>query len=144
MSQTILVIDDDPDLIELIQSVLQVDGYEVVGCPNSSLALEMTRCYAPALIFLDLYMPRPTGWEILQELRNDAVMAATPVLIVSALDGESSESELLPVQGTSPVNVLCKPFEIDELVTRVRRLLESEPSDSIRYDSRGERTASLL
>lgn len=144
MPQTILVVDDDPDLIELIQSVLQSVGYEVVGCPNSGSALEMVRCHAPALIFLDLYMPRPTGWEILQALREDAVLASTPVLIVSALDGDSSENQRLPGPSFAPFDVLNKPFEIDELVARVHRLLEPMSTNSILYDTNRERTAPFL
>ena len=143
MSQTILVIDDDPDLIELIQSVLKMDGYEVIGCPNSASALAMIRSHTPALIFLDLYMPPPTGWEILKALREDAALSSTPVLIVSALDGESNENERHPEATVAPFDVLNKPFEIDELVARVHRLLQPASSDSILYDSSGERTATF-
>jgi CheY-like chemotaxis protein len=123
MARRVLVVDDDPDFIELIHSVLQLDGYEVVGCTNSTLALEMVRRLRPALVFLDLQMPRPSGWEVLQALRQDPAFASIPVLVISALDAEPSETEALAESKLQPLGVLTKPFEIDELTQQVNRLL---------------------
>lgn len=143
MSCAILVVDDDPDFIELVQSVLQADGYEVVGCTNSGIALETARSSRPVLIFLDLFMPQPTGWDILRDLREDPLFVSTPVLVVSAMDAEDA----LASRGQTadfdpgPIDSLPKPFEIDELIMRVRELLPRDAAISQSAESNDPSTS---
>lgn len=123
MADTILVVDDDPDFVMLIQALLR-DGYRVEGCTHSTRALDRIRQIRPGLVFLDLHMPPPSGWELLQVLRSDPAFIDLPVLIVSAA---GTESELIEraahLTAAGPIEILAKPFEIDELLIRVAALL---------------------
>lgn len=122
MSNPVLVVDDDPDFVELVQALLR-NLHTVEGCTDSKLALERIHQTKPVLVFLDLHMPPPTGWDILQALRREPAYASLPVLVVSAAGSEAEALEAdLRDQATGPVEILPKPFEIEDLLAKVRAL----------------------
>lgn len=139
MSSRILVVDDDPDFVELVQALLR-DLHTVEGCTDSKLALERIHQINPILVFLDLHMPPPTGWDILRALREEPSYASLPVLVVSAAGSEAEGLDAtLRDQMTGPVELLPKPFEIEDLLAKVRALtrwqLSSEIGDSLSSDA---------
>lgn len=120
MPYTALVIDDDPQFLELMQSLLGSEGYQVSVCSESALAYERAKAVKPDVITLDLRMPGPSGWEVLAEIKRDPELAAIPVIVVSAAGAELAETtERLRYLGFPNVDVLVKPFEIDELLSRL-------------------------
>ena len=130
MAGTILVVDDDPDFVELVQALLR-NQYSVEGCTDSKFAIERIRQINPMLVFLDLNMPSPTGWDLLRSLREDPAFSKLPVLVVSAAGAET----VFPGGGlrrdlVGPVNVLSKPFEIDDLLMKVKSLLQGQAPPS--------------
>lgn len=107
----ILVIDDDPDIRDAVTEVLTFEGHEVFSAAEGEQGLVRCRLVRPDLVLLDLMMPGMNGWDFLKALRRDELLAATPVVVVSAL-GRVPE---LPVAGFLP-----KPFGLDALVALVR------------------------
>lgn len=107
----ILVIDDDADIRDAVSEVLSLEGHEVFTAVEGEQGLVRCRLARPDLVLLDLMMPGMNGWDFLKSLRRDEALAATPVVVVSAL-GRVSD---LPVSGFLP-----KPFGLDALLAVVR------------------------
>jgi signal transduction histidine kinase/DNA-binding response OmpR family regulator len=82
----ILIVDDDPSLVEVVSDVLAREGYRPIGALNGADALRAARQHPPAAILLDLAMPGMTGWEVLAALKADAITAEVPVVILSGLE----------------------------------------------------------
>jgi DNA-binding response OmpR family regulator len=130
----ILVVDDDPDIVESLRVVLESRSYQVLSASNAEEAQEQVRKERPDLIILDIMMPRGTeGFHFVWNLRNDASSGCqdVPILVLSAIhdttslrfypdqsDGTYSPGEFLPVQ-----DFLDKPVEPKELLRRVENLL---------------------
>lgn len=116
----ILVIDDDPSLLLLVQEVLQAAGHEVWTTSDPAEVCELAFKVRPAAIVLDVMMPKVTGYEVLQMLRADTRLEAVPMLLLSGL-GDASDR----VKGlrSGADDYLVKPFEPDELVLRIERLV---------------------
>lgn len=112
--QTIVVIDDEPDIRESIAEVLSDHGYEVRCFANGADALEHLRSDANAsLILLDLMMPVMNGWSFREQQSRDLRLASIPVITMSATDDLGPRG---PLQGRA---ILCKPLNINRLLARV-------------------------
>src|SRR5262245_14040033 len=117
-SQAILAVDDDPAILDVVAQVLADEGYHVLTAGGGRTAVELARAQLPKLILLDLMMPEMNGWQVVAELRSSPQTRAIPILLLSARrDTELMANHL----GVS--SYLEKPFDLDELVARVRRLL---------------------
>src|SRR5687767_10425613 len=118
--ERILVVDDEPDIIALVAYHLARSGYRVSTAATGTEALQAARDEQPALIVLDLMLPELSGFEVLERLRADKVLADTPVLMLTARREEPDR-----VQGLSlgADDYLVKPFSPQELVLRVRNIL---------------------
>jgi two-component system response regulator RpaA len=116
----ILVIDDDPAILELISINLEMSGYEVLEAPDGTKGQALALQLLPDLIVLDLMLPQVDGLTICQRLRRDERTTEIPVLMLTAL-GQTKDK----VNGfnAGADDYLTKPFEIDELLARVRALL---------------------
>jgi two-component system phosphate regulon response regulator PhoB len=118
--ERILVVDDEPDIIALVAYHLARSGYRVSTAASGTEALQAARDEQPALIVLDLMLPELSGFQVLERLRADKVLADTPVLMLTARREEPDR-----VQGLSlgADDYLVKPFSPQELVLRVRNIL---------------------
>ena len=114
----ILVIEDDPDICELISSFLSCEGYNVIGVNSGRAALRMVNSQPISLITLDLSLPDLDGNEILAQLARAG--STIPVLVVSANPEKLKFSPLVK-------RVLRKPFDLEQLLRTVRYLIEIEP-----------------
>ena len=120
MSDKVLVVDDDPSFLELMQSLLTSEGYEVATCRESQAALQKVATFRPQVITLDLRMPEPSGWQLLETLKRDPETSDIPIIVVSAAGAELAETrERLRRYEGRDVSILVKPFEIDELLSRI-------------------------
>ena len=81
-----LIIDDNPDVITLIQRYLAHSSYSVVGVQDAQEGIEVARKMQPFVIILDIMMPKSDGWEVLQKLKNHSETSHIPVLVCSVLD----------------------------------------------------------
>ncbi len=117
----ILVIDDDPQIVDLIKSRLKANNYEVITALDGKEGLEKTKEEFPHLIILDIAMPRMDGYTFVLELRKDEKLKGLPVIILTAKD---KMKELFGMEGLS--HYLIKPFIAYELLKKVKELLENE------------------
>jgi len=110
----ILLVEDNPDLLESIQSHLELEGYEVFVATRAAQALALARSHAPDLVLLDLGLPDRDGYSVLQEMRSRGMLC--PVLIVSARSLEADKIEGFRLGADDYVT---KPFSAIELLARV-------------------------
>lgn len=116
----ILVVEDDPDLGDAMVTFLKEEGLDAKLARDGDQAMRMVDDFAPAVMVLDLMMPRRDGFSVLRELRADGRISSLPVIVVTAIFGLS---ERLYATELGAVDYITKPFELDELLTRVRSLL---------------------
>jgi two-component system phosphate regulon response regulator PhoB len=118
--QTILVIDDERDLIELVRYNLEKGGFDVIGATKAEAGLEIARLNSPDAVILDIMMPGQDGLEVCRQLRADARTARIPVIMLTAKAGEADRVVGLEIGAD---DYLSKPFSPRELVARVRAIL---------------------
>ena len=118
--QTILVIDDERDLIELVRYNLEKGGFDVIGATKAEAGLEIARLNSPDAVILDIMMPGQDGLEVCRQLRSDARTARIPVIMLTA---KASEADRVVGLEIGADDYLAKPFSPRELVARVRALL---------------------
>lgn len=124
----IYVVDDEPDMVELLATVLRSEGYEVETYTDGRAALARVLEEPPELLLLDLMMPDLDGFELLKLLRLDSRGRNVVVLVVSARTGHRAQLETLQLGANA---YIYKPFSPRELAGQVRHLLaEREGSSS--------------
>ena len=115
MGKTVLLVEDDLELRDILQDILESEGYDVIPATDGHQALEYLGTShrvgdAPALMILDLMMPLVNGWQVLEAIRSDPSLRV-PVIVVSA-------SGRLPPKG---VPFLHKPFNLADLLASVHQ-----------------------
>jgi len=125
MQRKILVVDDDPEVTELLRFNLKGAGFAVGTAPNGRIALKKACSLAPDLIVLDLMMPELDGFAVCEILRHDPATARIPILMLTAV---SSQFARLTGLEAGANDYLTKPFSPRELVARVQLLLKSPNS----------------
>ena len=115
----ILVVDDVPENVRLIEAVLVPRGYEVVTANNGRAALERVETEEPDLILLDVMMPGLDGYAVCTHLRAHDDTAVLPVIMVTSSIGQEKTKAI----EAGADDFIPKPFNHDELLTRVRSLL---------------------
>jgi len=119
----ILIVDDEPANVALLQEILLENGYarlESVG--NSKNVLETYTKFQPDLVLLDLMMPPPDGFAILESLRSENAESFLPVVVLTADTSEETKRRALEAGAN---DFLCKPLDHVEVVLRIRNLLET-------------------
>lgn len=119
---TILVADDDRDILDLVAFKLSAAGHELITATDGATALTEARRAVPDLVVLDVGMPGMSGLDVCRELRADAVTNAIPVILLTAR-GKESEVEAGLSLGAN--DYLVKPFSPRELQSRVSALLSA-------------------
>ena len=123
----IFVVDDEPDMVDLLATILRSDGFEVATETDGRSALARVLAEPPDLILLDLMMPDLDGMELLKLLRLDPRGERVPVLVVSARSGHQDQLGTLQLGANA---YICKPFSPRELVFQVRQLLEQDQGET--------------
>ena len=117
MPEKILVVDDDPLLLTLIQQSLEKDSYTVRTAPNGKEALQMMEKVKPDLVILDIMMPEVSGWEICDRIRRTSTV---PIIMLTA---RGSQSDIVRGLQAGADDYLVKPFHQAELLARVSAVL---------------------
>lgn len=115
-----LVVDDEPDVTDLVRRILVAEGFEVETDTAGRSALARVLEDPPDLLVLDLMMPDMDGFEVLKLLRLDARGRHLPVLILSARTGHQDQLETLQLGADAYV---CKPFSPKDLIRQVQRMV---------------------
>jgi len=114
--QALLIVDDEPHNRALLRHLFEFHGFPVFEAADGYAALHMTEYLRPALILLDLSMPRLSGWETVWRLRRDSRLANVPIIAVTA---NALPNSICEARLAGCADVVTKPFEVDDLVTRV-------------------------
>jgi len=127
----ILIADDEPDIIEILQYNLEKEGYDVITARDGEEALVKAKNNKPDLIILDIMMPKKTGDEVCEILRSQAVFKNTLIIFLTALNDESSHIKGLE---TGADDYVSKPVSPKVLVSRVNALfrrVNTEPEGKV-------------
>jgi len=134
----IVIIEDEPDILELLGYTLRREGFEVMTSSTGETGLNLVRKQKPDLVLLDLMLPQKDGLEVCRELKASENTKHIPIIMVSA---KSEESDIVLGLGMHADDYICKPFSPRELVARVRAALRrnnplkaAELSDRIEQD----------
>jgi len=123
---TILVVDDEPDLVELMCYNLEQAGHRVLCAENGAKALELAKARLPDLIVLDVMMPEINGIEVARRLRAQSETASMPIIMLTA---RSEEQDELAGLGAGADDYITKPFSMQVLIARIEALTRrSSPS----------------
>jgi DNA-binding response OmpR family regulator len=132
---TILVIDDEKDLLELVRYNLEKDGYDIICAADGQTGLDIAQRHKPDLIVLDLMMPGMDGLEVCRQLRSDGRTNRTPIIMLTA---RATEADRVVGLEMGADDYVTKPFSPRELVARVKAVMrrtsaQQEPPEVIRY-----------
>jgi DNA-binding response OmpR family regulator len=123
MAHRVLVVDDDPVIVRLLEVNLRLEGHEVETASRGEEALERATATSPDLLIMDVMMPGLDGWDTLRRLRELPAFATTPVILLSARAQDADRS-----RGLEPgsVSYVAKPFDPAWLMELVAGLLRGE------------------
>ncbi len=116
----IVCIEDEPEMIELIQLILNRRGFEVLGAPGGREGLRMVRELHPDLVLLDLMMPDMDGWEVYQQMKAEESTHNIPVIIVTAK--AQNIDKVLGLHIAKVDDYIAKPFGPQELIDSVEKI----------------------
>ena len=122
MSKTasILVVDDDPEIVSMLSTRLTKRGYKVTTASDGHRALELAKRERPDLVLLDVMMPGKSGWEVARALKQDPITQAIKIVMVTAI-GERTNEMTSSIYGADAH--IDKPFEFEKLEKMIGGLL---------------------
>jgi DNA-binding response OmpR family regulator len=127
MAETILVVDDDPGIVRVVEINLTQEGYQVLKAADGEEALASIAAAPPDLVVLDVMMPKMDGFEALKRLKGDPATADIPIIMLTA---RAQDEDVFEGYGTGAQWYLPKPFDPLELRQVVRHLLNTRPRRS--------------
>ena len=119
--KTILVIDDEPGIVEIIQTNLEAEGYAVLGANSGLVGLKAINEMKPDLVILEVMLPEMDGWDVMRRVGSDPDRAGTPFIVLTV---RSEERDLVKGLEMGAIDYVAKPFDPVQLSARVRRVLE--------------------
>jgi two-component system alkaline phosphatase synthesis response regulator PhoP/two-component system response regulator VicR len=122
MSKKVLVVDDQPHIVRLIQVNLEKEGFEVATAGDGVEGLRQVREVRPDLVILDVIMPRKDGFQVLREIKADEQFSETPVIMLTV---KTHNADIVEGLKEGAELYLPKPFHPKELVSLVKRVLET-------------------
>jgi len=123
MTKKILIVDDEPDVVTYLTTLLEDAGYSTVSASDGEEGLEKVRAESPDLITLDITMPEKSGVRLYTELKNDDGLKAIPVIVVTGIQGEIEKFLSTRRQIPPPDDFVAKPVDRQALVDKVRKLI---------------------
>jgi two-component system alkaline phosphatase synthesis response regulator PhoP len=117
---SILVVDDDPEIVTLLSTRLGKRGYKITTANDGTRALELAKQDKPDLVLLDVMMPGKSGWEVARSLKQDPETQDVKIVMVTAI-GEKTNEITAPIYGADAH--IDKPFEFEKLERVITQLL---------------------
>ena len=121
MANKIMIVDDEPDVVDLVKLVLKSEGYEVVTAYSGKEALEKVGVEMPDLVLLDIMMPQMDGWEVYNRIKSNAKTKDIPVAMLTAKS--QSIDKMIGLHVVQVDDYITKPFGRAELLERVKKIL---------------------
>ena len=118
--QTILVVDDEQDLLDLIEYNLKKEGFDVLKAEDGLEGMEAAREHSPDLVLLDIMMPKMDGMEVVERMRDDKKLKRIPIIFLTARGDEKTEVEGLDKGGD---DYITKPISTTKLISRIKAVL---------------------
>ena len=120
MTQRVLIAEDERNIVESLRFVLMREGYEVSHALDGAEALSLVRRNPPDALVLDLMLPKMSGYDVLKELRADAVTSALPILMLTA-KGQAHDRQAAEDLGVDAF--MTKPFANSDVIAQIARML---------------------
>ena len=121
MSKKIMVVDDEPDILLTVGQMLEMSGYEVVSAKDGNECIDKLNQSEtdPDLIILDIMMPNVSGWDVAAKIKENPKWKDIPIVFLTA----KGDTMSVGMGGLAAVDYIVKPFDIKDLVTRVKKIL---------------------
>jgi len=119
----IMIVDDEPHILILVRSILEMEGYEVVEAQSGKECLTNLKKEKPDMILLDIRMPEENGWEICKKIKRAEETKDIPVAMFTV---RSSKDDIKKSRECGADTHISKPFNMDELQATVKKLLEKD------------------
>jgi len=120
MAKKILLVDDEPDIVLMVETRLKANGYEVVTARDGVTGLEMAKKAKPDLVILDLMLPKMDGYKVCGLLKKDTRYAKIPIVLFTA---KALDQDLKLGQEVGADAYLTKPFDAEILLAKIRELV---------------------
>jgi two-component system response regulator VicR len=124
MANKIMVVDDEPDVVDLVKLVLESDGFDVVTAYGGKEALDKIGQEMPDLVLLDIMMPQMDGWEVYSRIKANPMTKDIPVAMLTAKS--QSIDKMIGLHVVKVDDYITKPFGRSELLERVKRILKEK------------------
>ncbi|HNZ47476.1 MAG TPA: response regulator [Candidatus Hydrogenedentes bacterium] len=121
--KTILVVDDEPDVVSLLEATLKGDGFNVLTAYDGIAALDLCSTEKPDLVLLDIMMPMMSGYEVCEQIKANPMTQQIPVLCISSAHTPEARAQSIRV---GAAELIKKPFLPKELIAQIRRHLPKE------------------
>jgi DNA-binding response OmpR family regulator len=126
LAKKIIYIEDDPEMIDLVELILNRHGYNVKGANGGRQGLDTVRQDPPDLILLDLMMPDMDGWDVYQQLKADESTRQIPVIVITAK--AQTIDKVLGLHIAKVDDYISKPFRPQELLDSIEKVLRTKKS----------------
>ncbi len=127
MKNTILIIDDDSNLLKTLSDILENEGYRVVTLVDPSRAEEFIAKHSPSLLIIDIFMPVRSGFNLMEDFRRDGLCEDIPKIFLTCLD---DDIERMTARACGVERYLTKPFSPEHIIDCVKELITPEsPGD---------------
>jgi len=120
MSERILVIDDDPDMVAFVRKSLELDGFRVESAGDGEAGIEIALADPPDIVLVDVMMPGTDGFEVVRRLQTRPATASTPIILMT---GKVNVRDLVEGLEAGADDYVTKPFDIQELLARIKTVL---------------------
>ncbi len=121
--KTVLVVDDEPDVLEYLSTLLQDNGYQTVTAKDGADALNKVKAGAPDLITLDITMPEKSGVRFYRDMKESEQYKNIPIIIVTGVTGDFEKFISTRSQVPAPDGYLAKPIDRDTILELVKKLI---------------------
>lgn len=122
MAKKILTVDDEPHILELVKAILLNEGYEVLTAESGKEALEVLESETVDLVMLDMMMPGMSGRETCDQIRQNSETKDLKVIFLTV--AKFSETGIKALKGMGVLDYITKPFENEDLIKRVKKILD--------------------
>lgn len=124
MANKIMIVDDEPDVVDLVKLVLKSEGYDVVTAYSGKEALDKIGGEMPDLVLLDIMMPQMDGWEVYNHIKSSSKTKDIPVAMLTAKS--QSIDKMIGLHVVQVDDYITKPFGRAELLARVKKILSDK------------------